>query len=234
MLQAVLSKARDSTMSDALVSVNVFIDWDSARRVVPPTWRREQESSVPVRLRAEHVEKCFSHLQEKISGFISRVEPKRRIRVIKSKIYHGWHRGLTPTDDRRAWEIAKTNIRAQIYANVSFLPDIEFGDDLSCRGRRVPLRDTLRSRDESSTDEQKMVDTAIVADLLCYSRTESSNFSKGKKPSVMAVVVGDDDDLLPGAFVSEQWGMPIYVLRVTRVGESKYIRTDGIVGKLES
>jgi hypothetical protein len=114
--------------------------------------------------------------------------------------------------------------------NVSYLPEIRFGNDLLCGGRRVPLFDTLRRRDDG--DEQKMVDTALVSDLLSFSRSESSNFRRGERPSSMAIVIANDDDLLPGPFVAEQWGLPVKVLRVNRERESRFLMLSDLVYSL--
>lgn len=75
------------------------------------------------------------------------------------------------------------------------------GNTLACVQRRlarkhgVHLLDTLRHRDGKR--EEKMVDTALVADLLgLASRKEADRY----------FVVSDDDDLLPGLFAAEAAG----------------------------
>jgi hypothetical protein len=113
---------------------------------------------------------------------------------------------------------------------ISYLPDVEYGNLMTCGGARMPLFDTLRHRDGVSG--QKMVDTALVVDLLSYCRTESRNFQRGRKPDSMALVIGDDDDLFPGVFAAEKWGMPIYVFRVARDDENKHINSAGLIFKL--
>jgi hypothetical protein len=127
--------------------------------------------------------------------------------------------------------LAQHRLRPVVSNKVSFLPDIEYGNELSCGGQRVPFFDTLRRRQDGS-EEQKMVDTALVVDVLSFCRSESRNFIKGKRPESMAIIIGDDDDLLPGAFVSEKWGLPTYVLRVTRTDENRFIDTNGLTYRL--
>lgn len=216
-----------------MITANAFIDWDSARRVLKPKWDTSAERNLPIKERVSHIEACFTELQSQIIRRLTEIHPKSPIRITKSRIYHGWHRGKTPTDDRRAWEDAVHKIRPVIHGSVSYLPDVEYGNFMTCGGIRVPLFDTLRTR-EGGIDQQKMVDTALVADLLSYCRSESRNFHRGRPPEAMAIIIGDDDDLLPGAFVSEKWGLPTLIFRLNRSNESKFINIDGIIYNLRS
>lgn len=214
-----------------IISAYAFIDWDSARRIQRASWDTSQKGAGSVGDRALHIQECFTQLQTKVNAQLSKIAQGARVRVLGSRIYHGWHNGKTETLDRRAWETAMPRLRQIVTDKVSFLPDIQFGNILSCGGKRMPIFDTVRTREDGES-EQKMVDTALVADLLSYCRTESRNFKRGEVPDVLAIVVGDDDDLLPGAFVSEQWGLPTYVFRVTRSSESKHNNTNGIIFQL--
>jgi len=209
-----------------IITANAFIDWDTARRVVLPPWKKD-ESDVSLRERTKYVNSCFSELQSRTLKALEECELEFPVRIVLSRIYHGWHRGKTPTEDRRAWDDARFQMRALSAKKTSFLPDIRFGDEMLCGGARMPLLDTLRRRDDGR-DQQKMVDTSLVSDLLCYSRNESANFRKGRPPKAMAIVIGNDDDLLPGTFAAERWGLPVKVLRVNRDGESRFLN----IGKL--
>ena len=82
------------------------------------------------------------------------------------------------------------------------------------------------------TGRQKLVDTALVADLLTFTRAESSSFRRGEEPSSMALVVADDDDLFPGVFAAEVWGMKVHMLRVTRADENKHTNVEGLICRL--
>lgn len=209
-----------------LVNVNVFIDWDTARRIVRPSWAGQ--NNVDIRDRKTYVLNCFSQLQVKIGTAVQAAKLHAPARVSLTRIYHGWHKGRTPTDDRRAWDIAKSELAPYIIKGFSYLPDIKFGDEMICGGRRMPLLDTLRSRSDG-VEQQKMVDTALVSDLLSFCRAESGSFKRGQPKRSMAIVIGNDDDLLPGSFVAEQWGLPVMVLRLNRDSESKFVNTSGIV-----
>lgn len=214
-----------------MITAYTFIDWDSARRIVRPKWDPSDDRKILVKERASNVEECFSELQSRVAAKLMEIEPKRPIRVLKNRIYHGWHSGKTETLDRRAWEDAVPRLRPVVSSKVSFLADVEYGNVLSCGGERLPLFDTLRQR-KVRDDQQKMVDTALVCDLLSYCRTESRNFERGRKPDSMAIVIGDDDDLLPGVIVAERWGLPTYVFRVTREDESSHLSIAGLTYKL--
>ena len=213
-----------------IITANAFIDWDSARRVVQPPWKNGAQD-VSLRERTKYVEACFNELQVRTARALEACDLNFPVKVALSRVYHGWHRGKTPTDDRKAWEQARTLVRAFTTKKLSYLPDISFGDAMLCGGLRMPLLDTLRSRDDGH-DQQKMVDTSLVADLLCYCRNESSNFRKGKPPMSMAIIVGNDDDLLPGSFAAESWGLPVRVLRINRAGESRFLKLDRLVYSL--
>lgn len=213
-----------------MIKAEVFIDLDSARRFKRPPWRNDDESSVSFANRCAFIVDLFGELQVKISSSISEMQMGSKVTISRSRIYHGWHRGVTPTQDRKIWQEAALNFRAYTTTNVSYLPDVAFGNELICGGKRVPLYDTLRNQD--GIDRQKLVDTALVADIICFARSESGGIGGRKGPSSMGVILADDDDILPGAFVAERWGLPIRVLRVTRAGENKHIDTRGMVGKL--
>lgn len=211
--------------------VFVFIDLDSARRIKRPAWRAGTERDVSWAFRKIMVTDLFSTLQDRISALVSSVVGSSPVQVVATRLYHGWHRGSTATDDYRLWKDARTSFTAHRYKQVVYLPDVYFGNELLCGGERMPLYDTLR-RGDDGTDRQKMVDSAIIADLLQLTRSESANFKKGKKPDSLALIVADDDDLIPGAFVAESWGMPTRIVRVNRAAESAFLKLKNMVEHL--
>jgi len=90
------------------------------------------------------------------------------------------------------------------------------------------LRDTLRRRDFGDrrpakgepTEEQKMVDVALAADLL---------HSVRHKLSDRHLIVCDDDDLWPAVVTALEWQGQVKLLRVGRDHENKHLDTGGIV-----
>lgn len=212
-----------------MITANLFIDWDSASRVstIKP------QKNMPLALRISCTMQAYTQLQERIISKLSEIEPKSPIKIMNTRIYHGWHSGRTPSPDKVAWDKVKPQLKAVSRNGISYLPDIEFGNELICRGARSPIYDTLRAdRSNPGASNQKMVDTALVSDLLSFCRSESSSFRRNEKPTTMAIVVGDDDDLLPGVFVSEAWGLPTYVFRVTRDHDNRHLSTHGIIHRI--
>lgn len=208
----------------------MFVDLDSARRFKRPPWSSEKESSISFTRRSNFIVDLFTEFQMRVTSALVAIYPKKHVVVTGTRIYHGWHRGTTPTEDRRVWEKARMDFSPYVTSRASYLPDLSFGNELICGGARVPLFDTLRSID--GVERQKLVDTALVADLLCYTRTESSGFGRGRELSSIGLVVADDDDLLPGIFVAESWGLPIKVLRVSRGEENRHLKLSGLMQRL--
>lgn len=213
-----------------LVTAQLFVDLDSARRFKRPPWDVSKESLISFKARVAFVVELFGELQMKVAEVLARLRASDRITIVHSRLYHGWHRGATPTDDRRIWAEAALNFRAYTAAKISFLPDISFGNELLCGGPRTPILDTLRNID--GNDRQKLVDTALVADLLSYTRSESTGFRPGVPPPSLGIVIADDDDILPGLFVAERWGLPVQMLRVSRPQENKHLNVKGMIARL--
>ena len=67
-----------------------------------------------------------------------------------------------------------------------------------------------------------MVDTALAADLLAWARLQ---------PTEWAIVMAEDDDLIPPLFTAEAWVTPCggRTLLVRRRGTSQYLKLDGLL-----
>jgi hypothetical protein len=63
-----------------------------------------------------------------------------------------------------------------------------------------------------------MVDTGLVGDLLQSARSARED---------VHVVIADDDDLLPGVFMAERWGIRVHMLR--QQAASTHLKTAGLV-----
>lgn len=192
----------------------VFVDWDTARRVARPDLQRGRT--------ALHVRALLS-LQDSLAEALHGRDPHSHYRLA-FRLYHGWHRGKTKSVDRLELERQLSNQPLQrAVKNVSFTPDLEYGNRLLCGGRRSLLIDTLRRR-EDGNDEQKMVDTALVSDLLTFVRSDRTH---------LALVVGDDDDLLPGIITAEAWGGRVLLARV-RATDNQHIDMTGLICRLRT
>ncbi|WP_426014014.1 hypothetical protein [Caulobacter sp. DWR2-3-1b2] len=196
-------------------SAIIFLDWDTARRLGP----RPSIATKDLKRAAREVEGVFNALQPVVAAHLKSVDAKTPFRV-RWRLYHGWYTGTSKTDDMRAVEQYRLVARSTVIDLVSFGADIEIADRMLCAGPRMPLFDTLRSQIDGDPGalRQKMVDTGLVGDLLWSVRSAKDDIH---------VVIGDDDDLLPGIFMADQWGAKVHMLR--RQAGSRHLKTAGLV-----
>jgi hypothetical protein len=109
--------------------------------------------------------------------------------------------------------------RSRNIGTISFGADFGYGDTLSCATSRNPLFDTLRVDPDTGRPKQKMVDSALICDLLHLVRT---------KTSFAYMVIADDDDFIPALFTAEKWGGRVALLQ-NRVSVNSHLRLDGMV-----
>lgn len=124
--------------------------------------------------------------------------------VVDLRLYHGWHKGFEPTPNRKA--VANAVAFADFSAlstksNVVFSGKADYGDRLLFAAEKrlhqrlaVHLPNTLRSQDGSRDASEKMVDTALAADLV---------YLASQEPDTWLLVVAEDDDLVPPLFVAD-------------------------------
>lgn len=207
---------RNSSEIDPLIAmttmhrVTVFVDWDTARRVVPCR-------SPNVR----HIEDVFDRLQLAISRHIHRRDRHGGYRI-NWRIYHGWHQGKTKTKDRMLFDKYVTVATARSIDRVSFSSDYSFSGELSCTSRRSPVFDTLRFDRNTGETKQKMVDTMLVCDLLHHVKT---------KDSALLILIADDDDFAPALFTAEAWNASIMMLH-NRESTNSALNLVGIAEKM--
>lgn len=127
------------------------------------------------------------------------------------RAYHGWRRGFEPTPNRMALEAARVfdpisdvsgglneysaHPRQVVVRELGF-GDLLLGarDERLCGQRRDHhLPSTLQS-DRSGVSGEKMVDTALVSDLIYLAADDDNSW---------LVVVGQDADLVPGILTAE-------------------------------
>jgi hypothetical protein len=201
-------------------SALVFVDWDSARRI-------SNSGGAASRKRQDiELESAVEALQNEIAGLL---QSKDIVRV-SWRLYHGWHEGINAVEDRIMFEKYVNKYSARRIGKVNFGRDFAFGDDMLCGSPRLPLRYTVRRRSEDIYEKpssnirkekrgkgkgqkpesvkimyQKMVDTALVSDLLQSARSRDHDH---------LIVIGDDDDLIPGIIAAESWGARINLIRI--------------------
>ena len=150
------------------------------------------------------------------------------------RLCHGWHKGWQPTDGFKALlqAVGATDFNGAVPRRVDFSPTVQYGHTLLAalpeRRRRHPpihMSDTLRDQARGQPPAEKMVDTALAADLLAWAR---------RSPSEWALVLAEDDDVAPPLFTAEAWIKPhggrVLLLRERRAGQ--YMRLDGLLRKL--
>ncbi len=173
-----------------------FVDWN-AQIINHAATLREQ----PVRCAEQTLERTARTIERTLLSW-SQTE---RFRVTL-RLYHGWHKGYEPTANRRAvgQMVAGMDFSLLPRSNtVVFSSEVQFGDRLidalptrlhSRLGIHLP--NTLRVQRKEDGPIEKMVDTSIAADLLSWARTS---------PSEDALILTEDDDLVPAVYVAEAW-----------------------------
>jgi len=211
-----------------VINVTAFVDWTAqihnagAKRISDPLKRAS--------ITLESVAKV-------IANGLKEVDPSSRF-AVRLRLYHGWHRGLTPTDNRRALLDLENNPDFQFpyFTNIRFDLPIGYGENLlnalpHRKRKKAPLinlPDTLRPSMENPGEvREKMVDSALVCDVLTHARFD---------PEEWRIVLAEDDDLVPALYVSEAWskdkGGRTMLLR--RRGQSKHLSLDGLIKEYAS
>ena len=130
--------------------------------------------------------------------------------------------------------LRKTRGGSLSHHRVDFSPTVQYGHTLieasperQHRDQRPPIHlpNTLRNQEKGQPPTEKMVDTALAADLLAWAR---------RSPSEWALVLAEDDDVAPPLFTAEAWIKPhdgrVLLLRKRPAGQ--YLRLDGLLRKL--
>lgn len=204
--------------------VGLFVDWNS------------QILLAPEELQGNPVDRCKFALRS-VGKFVAKhlcsLDSHSTFRV-RLRLYHGWTAGITHTPNRRAIaSLAEFESPDDIFPSrrVLALSDVEFGDRLidalpsrENRGLGIHLPNTYRRQSGYSQPAEKMVDTALAADLLSWARSE---------PSSLAIVISPDDDVVPPIFIAEAWMKPfggsVHLKRSMGRGESRFLALDGLL-----
>ncbi len=164
---------------------------------------------------------------------------KPRFRV-SFRLYHGWYKGWQATDGFKAagQAVLDTDFATLSDGRVDFSSTVDYGHTLLAaaperlhrpeRRRRSPpihLPNTLRDQAKGQPPMEKMVDTALAADLLAWAR---------QSPSEWALVLAEDDDVVPPLFTAEAWIKPHggRALLLRKRGASQYLKLDGLLRQL--
>ncbi len=177
-----------------LIHVTCFVDWNSQLLLTGIEIRDK-----PV----DAANAAFRKVAKQIAGCLVRVDSGANF-LVHLRLYHGWRKGYEPTPNLRAIRtvIAETDFStASDKTQVTFSANVEFGDCLlSALPRRmhqklrIHLPNTLRDKKDSLGQEEKMVDTALAADLVVCAYRD---------PDEWILLVTEDDDLIPPLFTAE-------------------------------
>ena len=187
-------------------------------------------------LEAEPHERARRTLQRTarvIVRVLAQQAPASRFGVV-FRLYHGWYRSWEQTENFRAITtvVSKTDFSdlAQTQHNVRFSTDVQYGHALlqALPRRRhahppIHLPNTLRRQRRESGPTEKMVDTALAADLLVWARDDRSEW---------ALILSEDDDMVPPVFTAEAWierhGGRVLIVRARRP-DRNFLKLDGLV-----
>ncbi len=177
---------------------HVLIDWNSELRPLPGN-----------RDSAEVARRALKQVCRRV-GKLLHEQAEGEAFFLFLRVYHGWRRGFDPTPRREALEAARvynpSNPEDRGLSEYSPRPtqvlrDLDFGDrllgarDVRLCGKAVDhhLPSTLQ-QDRTGNDIEKMVDTALVSDLIHLAIEDDGSW---------LVVVGQDADLVPGILTAE-------------------------------
>ena len=150
------------------------------------------------------------------------------------RLYHGWHKGWEPTDNLRAIAgVRAADVFADnASADIVFSQSVRYGHTLlsalperSHSRTAIHLPNTLRDQEGSSPTE-KMVDTALAADLLAWAHSD---------PDEWALVLSDDDDVVPPVLTAESWMRPHggrVLIVSTQRRRRDFLKLDGLLQEL--
>lgn len=154
---------------------------------------------------------------------------------VSLRLYHGWTKGFTWTPNRTAINTAVNQTDFSLLSrtpDIVINPDVSYGDFLISalptritQPRGIHLPGTLRDADRAGRVREKMVDTALAADLLSLARSDPQDWS---------IVLAEDDDLVPPLFVAEAWKIKsdgrVYLLR-KRLPKNSNVNLGGLLLK---
>ena len=218
-----ISSLNETMFGSRPIRVTAFVDWNAQIH------NARAHDLAPLN-RARQVLRRTARL---IGRSLARQAPSDRFRVA-FRLYHGWYKGWEKTDNFNAiMNIVSETDFSSLGQNqkVTFLPDVSYGHTLlSALPRRkhvhppIHLPNTLRRQDGRSPPMEKMVDTALAADLLDWARND---------PKEWALILSEDDDIVPPIFTAEAWIRPhegrVFIVRDQRGNPGPFLKLDDLL-----
>ena len=213
----------ESSSANAPVKVIALVDW---------TAQMHNTKAIEIEEPRARARLTLKEVARIIDTVLTSRAPSTRFQVAL-RLYHGWHKGFEATENRRAVAalVVETDFSHLARSpNVRFSAEVRYGDELLAalpqRAHARPpihLPDTWRQQDRGLPRAEKMVDTALAADLLDRARSD---------PHEWALVLSEDDDVVPPVFTAEAWMRPyggcVLIVR-TRRSSRAFLKLDGVV-----
>ena len=176
-------------MGSSFDRVYLFVDWHNAQHYVSPNFHKNPRRQLP---------DALLQIQQQTAKMLTTLNAAKRYRVTM-RIYHGWHSDREPTPIRRDFEqFCNDTELARTFGKVSFTKGFDFGNEPIFLTPQIPLYSTFRPQG------QKMVDTAIVCDLLESLRTDVAQ---------IGIIISDDDDFIPAVLAAHSARKQGYLIR---------------------
>ena len=218
----------ESSSATAPINVTALVDW---------TAQMHNARTVEIEEPRTRAERTLKKVARSIDSVLTSRAPPTRFQVTL-RLYHGWHKGFEATENRRAVAavVFETDFAELSRSpNVRFSGEVGYGDELLAalphRAHTRPpihLPGTWRQQDRSSPRVEKMVDTALAADLLERARSD---------PHEWTLVLSEDDDVVPPVFTAEAWMRPyggcVLIVR-NRSSSHAVLKLDGIVKEVQA
>jgi uncharacterized LabA/DUF88 family protein len=178
----------------AIERAAILVDWHNVLEMLA-----EPRTGIQI---DNFIKKIMLKVQNRIAELLSSVDGITHFDCTM-KVYHGWHSGRTPTEDRLQFDkvISAQKFRCDFgrtIGRIAFRPEINFGDQMDGDERYGTLFNTKRAQG------QKMVDTSLACDGITM-------LVRGTADTV--VIVSDDDDFIPAMIGAETLGHKVYLLR---------------------
>jgi len=204
--------------ASSVVAVTAFVDWQA----------QNHNAGVSRADDAEAARHTLFQTMRMVDRALKQERPRFRVSF---RFYHGWHKGWQRTDGLRATvrAVDAADFAALSGDRIEFSPTVHYGHTLltALPERRHPrpslhLPNTLRDQGKGQPPTEKMVDTALAADLLAWAHLF---------PSEWALVLAEDDDVVPPLFTAEAWVKPHggRALLVRRRPAGQYLKLGGLL-----
>ena len=169
------------------LTVTAFVDWNTQIHHARTT-------------KLDPEEKAKLTLAKTTKSIARALARHRRHRfLVTFRLYHGWHKGWQRTINLQAIITAAAEREPARWPNAVFSNNVEYGHTLlSALPRRlrnnIHLPNTLRQQASNKLPNEKMVDTALAADLLYWAKNGTQDW---------ALVLSEDDDIIPPVLSAE-------------------------------